>query len=109
VRENVVNYQAVLDVDNADGLLRPGMTGTAQIVSAAEKGVLTVPAAALRYRPTGAGADAVAGPRVFVLRDGKPREIAVTPGLSDEVHTVVSKGELAPGDPIIVGERGGTP
>lgn len=48
----VITYEAVLTVDNSDRLLRPGMTATATIVTSEKKGVLTVPNAALRFRPS---------------------------------------------------------
>lgn len=47
----VVTYEAVLSVDNADGLLRPGMTATATIVTEHRENVVTVPTAALRFTP----------------------------------------------------------
>lgn len=58
----VVTYEALLSVDNQERLLKPGMTATATIVASEQKGVLTVPNAALRYEPTsgapGGGAQA---------------------------------------------------
>jgi HlyD family secretion protein len=48
----VITYEGVLTVDNSDRLLRPGMTATATIVVSEKKGVLSVPNAALRFRPT---------------------------------------------------------
>jgi HlyD family secretion protein len=53
---SVVTYEAVLSVDNADRLLRPGMTATATIVTSENPNVLTVPNAALRFQPPAAGA-----------------------------------------------------
>ena len=50
----VVSYAALLAVDNTTGELRPGMTATADIVTAQRNNVLLVPTAALRFRP-GAG------------------------------------------------------
>ncbi|WP_230980230.1 efflux RND transporter periplasmic adaptor subunit [Oryzicola mucosus] len=50
--DNVVTYNAKLDVDNDELLLRPGMTATVSIVTKEAKGVITVPTAAFRYRPT---------------------------------------------------------
>ncbi len=50
--QNVVNYTAIVDVNNADLKLRPGMTATASIITGERKGVLRIPNAALRYRPT---------------------------------------------------------
>ncbi len=49
--QNVVTYDAVIDVDNPDLKLRPGMTANATIVYAESRGVLAVPNAALRFRP----------------------------------------------------------
>ena len=65
--QNVVTYDAVIDVDN-DGLkLKPGMTANVTFVYAERRGVLRVPTAALRFRPPAellaAGGDAKAGAR----------------------------------------------
>jgi HlyD family secretion protein len=49
--QNVVTYDAVIGVSNADLKLRPGMTANASIISAQRIGVLKVPNAALRFRP----------------------------------------------------------
>jgi HlyD family secretion protein len=49
--QNVVTYDAVVDVDNPDHRLRPGMTANVTFVYAERKGVLRVPTAALRFRP----------------------------------------------------------
>jgi HlyD family secretion protein len=51
-QDNVVNYTAVVAVGNADGKLLPGMTATVQFLTGSASDVLTVPNAALRYRPT---------------------------------------------------------
>ena len=51
-QDNVVNYTAVVGVGNPDGKLLPGMTATVQFLTASANDVLTVPNAALRYRPT---------------------------------------------------------
>ncbi len=47
----VVTYQAVIDVENPLGRLRPGMTATITVITARQLAVLRVPNAALRYRP----------------------------------------------------------
>ena len=49
--QNVVTYEALLSVDNADMALRPGMTATAGIVTEEKRAVLLVPNAALRFTP----------------------------------------------------------
>jgi HlyD family secretion protein len=124
--DNVVTYQAVLVVDNAELLLRPGMTATATITTATRADATLIPNAALRFTPPapptktqrrgffGGPPDFTASTppppakagstqRVWVL-DGKepqPREIKV--GISDGLRTEVTAGELKPGDKVIVG------
>jgi HlyD family secretion protein len=49
----VVTYETVLEVDNSELLLRPGMTATAEIVTTNIQGATLVPNAALRFTPTG--------------------------------------------------------
>ncbi len=129
--EGVVTYKAVLAVDNADLLLRPGMTAIADIVVEEVSGTLMVPNAALRYAPSAAQASTgrsggllgllmprppaspqstpasgtAGGNTVWVLRDGQPTEVAVEIGLSDGTFTAVTGGGLVEGDLVIVGAR----
>jgi HlyD family secretion protein len=49
--QNVVTYDAVLEVDNPGHKLKPGMTANVTFVYAERKGVLRIPSAALRFRP----------------------------------------------------------
>jgi HlyD family secretion protein len=49
--DNVVNYTVVVSVDNPSGKLLPGMTATVQFLTSSADDVLTVPNAALRFRP----------------------------------------------------------
>ncbi|MBM3284274.1 MAG: efflux RND transporter periplasmic adaptor subunit [Candidatus Aminicenantes bacterium] len=49
--QNVVTYTTIVDVDNPQMKLRPGMTATVSIVTGEAKGVLRVPNAALRFMP----------------------------------------------------------
>lgn len=53
---NVITYPVVIEVGNSDHVLLPGMTATAQIITSRKTGVLTVPNAALRFRPASAAA-----------------------------------------------------
>lgn len=50
--DNVVNYTAVVAVQNPGGKLLPGMTATVQFLTASASNVLAVPNAALRIKPT---------------------------------------------------------
>jgi HlyD family secretion protein len=49
--QNVVTYDAVIDVVNDDLKLRPGMTANSTVVYAEKDDALSVPNAALRFRP----------------------------------------------------------
>jgi HlyD family secretion protein len=53
VVQNVVTYDAVIDVANPDLKLKPGMTATVSVVTDRRRDVLSVPNAALRFRPEG--------------------------------------------------------
>ncbi len=50
--QGVVTYDAVIDVDNADHSLRPGMTANVTFVLAQVADAIKIPNAALRFKPT---------------------------------------------------------
>ncbi len=50
--QNVVNYTVIVDAENDDGLLLPGMTATVDFVIEQKQNVLLVPNTALRFQPT---------------------------------------------------------
>src|SRR5208282_5936297 len=112
--QNIVTYDAVVSVDNRDLALKPGMTASTKIIIDQRSDVLRVANQALRFAPGGlagaggqeAGASAQASGQVslWVLHDGRPVALPVALGLSDENFTEIVKGDLKPGDPIIVGE-----
>jgi HlyD family secretion protein len=49
--QNVVNYTSIVDVDNSDLKLRPGMTATVNIVTDKKSDVLRLAKSALRVKP----------------------------------------------------------
>jgi HlyD family secretion protein len=55
--QNVVTYDAVVQVANSDMKLKPGMTANVSFLIAERSGALKVPNAALRFQPDGAGQD----------------------------------------------------
>jgi HlyD family secretion protein len=57
----VVTYETVLEVDNSDLLLRPGMTATAEIVTTNIEDAVLIPNAALRFTPPGQQVPGVPG------------------------------------------------
>ncbi|MEZ4323267.1 MAG: efflux RND transporter periplasmic adaptor subunit [Myxococcota bacterium] len=102
---SVVSYPTELRVDNREGLLRPGMTATADIVVTSIEDALQVPTLALRYRPASSGppAASAAGDRVYVLRDGSAVAVPVRVLGTDGLFTAVVADGLAEGDAIVLG------
>ena len=132
--DNVVTYQTYLEVDNSDLSLRPGMTASSTITSTELNNALLVPNTALRFTPSNNGGGGAGGkgrnsvvstllPRmpstgarktaggkgpakqVWVLRDGTPVAVAVTPGISDGRMTEITGGELQAGMQVITDQR----
>ena len=116
--QGVVTYPAVIDVDNPDIKLRPGMTATVSIRTTQVKAALRVPNAALRFKPIPPmGADGKPGMvkpepplpkgkgRVYLLParpDDDATATVVDIGISDGLFTVVTG--LKPGTKVVVDE-----
>jgi HlyD family secretion protein len=60
--QNVVTYDAVIDVANPEIKLRPGMTANVSFVTGERDGVLKIPNAALRFKAPESVLQAAAGP-----------------------------------------------
>lgn len=126
--DGVVTYKAILSIDNADLLLRPGMTAVAEITVDTVQSALTIPNAALRFTPpatdetTSGGTgllgmlfrrppssapvsrdtDSVEGRRaIWVLTGTQPTEISIRTGATDGLVTEVLDGDLTEGDAVI--------
>src|SRR5882724_1754318 len=121
--QNVVTYDTVIGVSNPDLKLKPGMTANVSIVAARKDNVLQIKNAALRYRPSEAGA-AEMGSRppssrggrgssgrerttsertVYVLSGSQPTPAQIKTGISDGVVTEVVEG-LKEGDRVVTAE-----
>ena len=116
VTNNVVTYDTIIALHDTSARLMPGMTATVGIDVAARHNVLTVPAAALLYRPdssaTAASTSAVAGApgstvTVWALRRGKAQPVTVTIGYSDNQNVEITSGDIHNGDRVIVANVGG--
>jgi len=75
VVQNVVTYNVVLDVDNVDELLKPGMTAQVRLVVANRPDVLRIPTTALRFRLSEEEQEAERKRN----KDAKPGAVAATP------------------------------
>lgn len=99
--QNVTTYTAVVDVNNPESKLKPGMTANITATIAQKDDVLLVPNAALRFRPDGA-AQSNRGSMVFKVADGKLTPARVKLGLSDGLVSEVVSGSIAAGDHVAV-------
>ncbi len=110
VEQDVVNYNCIIDVDNPDLALIPGMTATVAIEVARRENVLKVPHSALRFVPD-LDREQLADIRKR-LRHGQaalwtPRASSLTPivvdvGLVGESETEVSGDDLEEGLAVAV-------
>jgi HlyD family secretion protein len=126
--QNVVTYDAVIDVENPELKLRPGMTANVTFVYAEKADVLRVPNSALRFRPSSellasarasqgpagavraeAGPAAPGGKTVWLLREGRPEALPVRIGITDGSLTEVLDDGLKVGDAVIVDAPSSSP
>jgi HlyD family secretion protein len=119
--QGVVTYSAVVEVENPEEKLRPGMTATVTIKTKEVKNALRVPNAALRYKPTppmGPNGKPIPQPpepplvkgtgRVYVLTNDKPGDEKteakiINTGVTDGINTEVT-GLLSPQAKLVTDE-----
>jgi HlyD family secretion protein len=119
-QQNVVTYDVVITVDNADQVLLPGMTAYVNITVAQHKDALLVPNAALRFHPSDMGQQRSGMQKreqsqdegqsggttgtVYVLENGRPKPVRVLIGITDSRMSEVLDSTLKPGDRVIVND-----
>ncbi|MGB8657686.1 MAG: efflux RND transporter periplasmic adaptor subunit [Candidatus Zixiibacteriota bacterium] len=136
VVQNVVTYTVIIDVDNPELLLKPGMTANVMILIDQREDVLKVRSAALKFTPsmqrkaktptqtTGNSYSANASPnrnpgrdfkkwasspKVWILaKDGRPKPVLVQAGLSDGSVTEVISDSLKEGEEVIISQVNGS-
>ena len=119
--QGVVTYTAVIEVDNPDRKLRPGMTATVTVRTREAMKTQRLPNAALRFKPSPEkGPDGKPLPtppekpldpgtgRVFVLTEATPGKEKIEPrvlkiGVTDGVNTALLE-PLDPGLKVVVDE-----
>ena len=123
VNQNVVTYVVVVNVDNTDLKLMPGMTANVSVEVAMKEDVLHLPPVALRFvpkskdaaqsgtkRPGPSGPVAMRkgkGQQVYVLKDNKPLAVPIKTGISNNTSVELVEGPLKEGDEVIVEQQGG--
>jgi len=123
VVDNIVTYVTIIDVENPELVLRPGMTANVTFEVARVANALRVPNAALRFSPElprassdTRGPDSIPGssrgPKVYRLASGRPAEVTIDIGLTDGSFTEIRGGQVADGEQIILDRKwggGGSP
>lgn len=102
-------FKVKVAIDDADDRLRPGMTSQVSIVTQTAPNAVTVPIQSVVERVPGSktadDADDEDKPKkkyVFVAKDDKAKQVAVTTGISDATHVVILSG-VKSGDAVITG------
>ena len=115
--QNVVSYLVIIDVDNINGKLFPGMTANVEIITDIRPNVTRVPTNAMRFRPrvadrqepaakkpvSSASKKAVPSSNVYVQGTElyRPKKTVIRTGLQGEEYTEVLSGVKA-GDKVLV-------
>ncbi len=108
ISDNVVHYETLIEVDNSELLLKPGMTTEVNIITDEVHDVVKVRNTALRARlpdslaPEEAELEGDNNGRVVILQNGQLLSRAVQTGISDGVNTEIKQG-VSPGDTLVVG------
>ena len=112
IEQNVVTYNVILDVDNDELLLRPGMTTNVQILVSEIKNTLMLPDAALMFSPPD-GAFPNGRPKVQLPKEGQRtvwrlegkndlKPFTVRIGVAAPQKTQIFTDDLKEGAPIVV-------
>jgi HlyD family secretion protein len=111
VQQNVVTYGVIIDANNDDQILRPGMTAYLRIEVDRRDQVLRIPNAALRYATsqltevsTRTGASSTR-PVYRLASDGSAERLEVSTGLADSAFTELQGTSLREGETLIIGLR----
>lgn len=108
--QNVVTYDAIIEFENRDLKLFPGMTAYVTIPVATVTNVVKLPNAALHFKPVDAAMVEPHRPEpkhpesatVWKLgHNGAIEAVDVTLGITDHAYTEVRAGALQPGDQVV--------
>lgn len=101
---NVVTYTVIIEVDNKDLILKPGMTANVSIIVQKKENVLTVMNPALKFTPVDSDTK-YDTQGLWVLRNNKPYRISIKTGVADEAKTEIITDELKENDMVIISKK----
>lgn len=101
---NVVTYEVIIEIDNHELKLKPGMTANVEIITSQKEDALLVPNKALRFYVTDANGETkrYADKGVWTIQNGKLKRIVVKTGISDEDYTEILEGNLREGMSVVL-------
>ena len=104
---NVVTYEVIIEVDNKDLKLKPGMTANVEIITANKKDVFLVPNKSLRFYITDENGDTkrYKDKGIWVLDGNTPERIVIKTGVADDDFTEISADGLTEGMKVILEEN----
>ncbi len=103
---NVVTYPVIIEAENPDEMLFPGMTATLSIETARAENAVVVSAAAFRFRPKDEdmpAGDLPRGRRIWLVENGRLVPHAVAEGVSDASFTELKGADALEGGKAVVG------
>lgn len=104
---NVVTYTVIVDVDNKDQKMIPGMTANASIITNKSENVICVPTDALKFTPKEiTGGKKYKEQGLWILRNNKPTRISIETGAKDSDRTEIISKELKENDRVIISKKG---
>lgn len=105
---NVVTYEVIIEIDNKDLKLKPGMTANVEIITAEKQGVFLVPNKALRFFVQDASGEVqrYKDKGVWILENGKPVRLSISVGVADDDKTEISSDKLNENMEVIIEKVG---
>lgn len=101
---NVVTYTVIIDVENNEGKLMPGMTANVSIITNKKSDIITVPNQALKFT-TADNKQKFENRGVWIEKNGKPQRENVTTGSSNDLYTEITSENIKEGDKVYVGVK----
>ena len=112
--DGVVTYTVIINVQNPELKLKPGMTANVSIITNSKNNILRIPTAALRFTPdedlintisfdVNNRKKSIHENTVWIENNGKLKTgVDVITGISDNKNTELIKGNLSEGDKLII-------
>ena len=101
---NVVTYSVIVEVENEDLKLKPGMTANVQIVTKKVENVYCVSNSALKVNINEKNEIMkYEKPGIWLLENKTPKRVEVEIGISDDEKTQIISNKLKQSDKIIIG------